>query len=212
MELGAGQVSLTTLPVFVLANLVSGVTSVLPDSDIRHPELCDYSRTVAQISRHKVTSAVASPAFIERLTEYCGRASCSVAGLEKLFIGGAPVFPGVLRRAQKTFPNAVITAAYGSTEAEPIAEIPLPSIGEDDFCCMNNGGGLLAGSPVPGIELRVIREQWGRPIGRVTAAEFAAMVLPVDEPGEIVVSGEHVLRGYLRGETCTQPAGIAPAT
>lgn len=200
MQLRPGQVALTMLPIFVLANLASGVTSVLPDADIRRPELCDYSRILAQISRHNITTAIASPVFIERLAEHCERVSCPVKALEKVFVGGAPVFPDVLCHVQRAFPNAVITAAYGSTEAEPMAEITLNSISEDDFCRMRNGCGLLVGSPVPGIQLRIIREQWGRPIGRVTATDFAGMVLPLDKPGEIVVSGEHVLRGYLRGE------------
>jgi olefin beta-lactone synthetase len=200
MELSPGGVDLTTLPIFALANLASGVTSVLPNADMRNPEFCDWRLVLAQIERHNVTSAVASPAFIGRLTEECERASRSLPLLEKVFIGGAPVFPNVLRRARKVFPNAAITAAYGSTEAEPMAAITLDSIGEEDFSRMRNGGGLLAGAAVPTVQLCVIREQWGRPIGRITAAEFAEMVVPVDQPGEIVASGEHVLSGYLRGE------------
>ena len=38
------------------------------------------------------------------------------------------------------------------------------------------------------------------PIGQITAAEFTRMIVPVDQPGEIVVSGEHVLAGYLNGQ------------
>jgi len=37
LELRAGTRDLTTLPIFVLANLASGVTSVLPDADLRFP-------------------------------------------------------------------------------------------------------------------------------------------------------------------------------
>jgi acyl-CoA synthetase (AMP-forming)/AMP-acid ligase II len=165
---------------------------------MRNPELCDWRVVLAQIERHNVTSVVASPAFIGRLTEECERASRSLPSLEKVFMGGAPVFPSVLRRARMVFPNAAITAAYGSTEAEPMAEITLDSIAEEDFSRMRSGGGLLAGAPVPSVQVRVIREKWGTPIGRITAAEFAGMVVPVDHPGEIVVSGEHVLSGYLR--------------
>jgi acyl-CoA synthetase (AMP-forming)/AMP-acid ligase II len=38
----------------------------------------------------------------------------------------------------------------------------------------------------------------------MTAAEFAREGLPAGEVGEIVVSGEHVLSGYLRGEGDTE--------
>src|SRR5262249_45615201 len=37
LGLRPGEVDLTTLPMFVLANLASGVTSVIPDADLRRP-------------------------------------------------------------------------------------------------------------------------------------------------------------------------------
>jgi len=195
-----GSLDLTTLPIFVLANLASGVTSVLPDADIRKPCSCDVRPVITQIERFQVSSTAASPAFVERLTEECLRASRPLASLRKVFIGGGPVFPHLLHNARKAFPNAAITAVYGSTEAEPMAEITLDSIGVEDFSRMKNGGGLLAGAPAVSVQLRVIKEQWGKPIGRITAAAFAEMNLPVNQPGEIVVSGAHVLGGYLQGQ------------
>jgi acyl-CoA synthetase (AMP-forming)/AMP-acid ligase II len=64
---------------------------------------------------------------------------------------------------------------------------------------MLGGSGLLAGPPVEAIRLRILRDQWGRPIGPYTEAEFATHCLPPEQPGEIVVSGPHVLSGYLHG-------------
>jgi acyl-CoA synthetase (AMP-forming)/AMP-acid ligase II len=55
-----------------------------------------------------------------------------------------------------------------------------------------SGRGLLAGQPVPQVELRVVRDEWGQP-------KQNAAALPGGEPGEIVVTGEHVLPGYLNG-------------
>ena len=194
-----GTADLTTLPVFVLANLASGVTSVLPDTDMRKPGVCDCRPIIAQIQSHRITSTAASPAFIERLANECIRASRSLPSLRRVFIGGGPVFPSLLRQASKVFPNAAITAVYGSTEAEPMAEITLDNIGEEDFSRMKNGAGLLAGTPAPSLQLRVIGDQWGTPIGRITEAEFAEMIVPANDVGEIVVSGEHVLDRYLHG-------------
>jgi acyl-CoA synthetase (AMP-forming)/AMP-acid ligase II len=194
-----GAVDLTTLPIFVLANLASGVTCLLPDADMRHPGSCDPRPVIDQIEKHQVSSTAASPAFIERLADECIRTSRSLPSLRQVFVGGGPVFPHVLRRAQQVFPNATISAVYGSTEAEPMAEVSVDCISDEDFSHMKNGGGLLAGEPVSSIELRIIRDQWGTPIGRITAAEFAEMTLAPNEPGEIVVSGEHVLGGYPHG-------------
>jgi acyl-CoA synthetase (AMP-forming)/AMP-acid ligase II len=52
---------------------------------------------------------------------------------------------------------------------------------------------------VPSIRLRILRDRWGEPIGPYAEAEFEASCLPPGEPGEIVVSGDHVLGGYLHG-------------
>ena len=84
-------------------------------------------------------------------------------------MGGAPVFPRLLRRTKLACPQAKIVAVYGSTEAEPMAEIALSDIPQADFDAMQQGKGLLTGRPVSSISLRIIREQWGVPILPLTA-------------------------------------------
>src|SRR5581483_10534637 len=154
LKLTAGTVDLTTLPIFVLANLASGVCSVLPQCDMRAPASCDPGLVIDQIERHKINSTAASPAFIERVADECIRTSHPLTSLRKVFLGGAPVFPVVLQRAQRAFPNAALTTIYGSTEAEPMAGIRLDSISEDDFAAMRNGRGLLVGRASSFLELR----------------------------------------------------------
>lgn len=200
LRLIPGTAYLTTLPIFVLSNLASGVCSVLPDVDVRQPGLCDPAPLTKQIERHQVKSIGASPALLERLADECIRTCRALLSVEKVFLGGAPVFPGVLLRARKAFPNAALTTIYGSTEAEPMAELPFDSIGEDDFDGMRNGRGLLAGTPSPSLQLRVIKDHWGKPIDRLDDSRFAELIVPPGSPGEIVVSGGHVLGRYLHGE------------
>jgi acyl-CoA synthetase (AMP-forming)/AMP-acid ligase II len=69
----------------------------------------------------------------------------------------------------------------------------------EDRQAMLSGAGLLAGPPVPGLALRIVVDRWGTPRGPYTTEQFAAECLPAGTPGEIVVSGEHVLSGYLHG-------------
>jgi olefin beta-lactone synthetase len=197
--LSSGLVDLTTLPVFVLANLASGVTSVLPNADLRRPGAIDAAPVLAQIERHAIQTIGASPALIARLAAECARTGRRLPGVQHVFMGGAPVFPRDLRQARETFPNAEITAVYGSTEAEPMAEIALSSIAPADFLAMERGDGLLAGPPVSSVALRILRDQWGQPISPLSDAEFCTLCLPPGEVGEIVVSGAHVLPGYLHG-------------
>ena len=195
----AGAMDLTTLPVFVLANLASGITSVIPDADMRHPGLVAPGPVLRQLRQFPVTTTAASPAFISRLVVECRRRNLRIAGMQQVFMGGAPVFPEDLREAQVAFPEAEIVAIYGSTEAEPMAEVSLDSITGEDFEATAHGRGLLAGMPVDSISLRILPDRWGAPGAPLTGDQFQALCLAPEEIGEIVVSGEHVLPGYLHG-------------
>lgn len=191
---------LTTLPIFVLANLASGVTSILPDADLRSPGKIAPRPVLEQIRRHKIQTTAASPAFISRLLDECQSSGTAIPSLSSVYMGGAPVFPGLLRKTKQVCSQATVMAVYGSTEAEPMAEISLPDISKQDFEGMEQGKGLLTGRPVASISLLVIRESWGVPIPSLDATAFERLRMADGEPGEIVVSGGHVLPGYLNGE------------
>lgn len=204
LALQPGTRDLTTLPIFVLANLASGVTSVLPDADLRSPGKIAPRPVLAQIQRHRIETTAASPAFLSRLLDECERSGIAMPTLSSIYLGGAPVFPGLLRKAKQFCAKAKITAVYGSTEAEPMAEVALSDISNEDFDGMEQGKGLLTGRPVSSISLRVIREQWGVPISPLDVRRFERLMMASGEPGEIVVSGGHVLPGYLKGEGDTE--------
>ncbi len=195
----AGSMDLTTLPVFVLANLASGIASVIPHADMRRPGHIAPRPVLGQLQRLPIATMAASPAFVSRIAAECIRSGRRISRLERVFMGGAPVFPEDLRQARDAFPRADITAVYGSTEAEPMAEIALSAISSSDFCSMAQGRGLLAGNPVPSVSLRILRDQWGVSLGSMNPAQFRSLHLGPEAIGEIVVSGEHVLKGYLDG-------------
>jgi acyl-CoA synthetase (AMP-forming)/AMP-acid ligase II len=175
------------------------VTSVIPDANLRRPGNVDPGPVVAQVRAHGVVSSTASPAFFERLARHCAARGETLPGLRKLFTGGAPVFPRLLDQARAMAPAADVVAVYGSTEAEPIAHVSRHELTDDDRRAMLAGRGLLAGRPVPEVSLRILPDRWGTPLGPFTADKFAGLCLPPDRPGEIVVSGGHVLPGYLHG-------------
>ena len=202
--LPAGSVELATLPVFALANLAAGLTSLIPDADLRAPGRVDPGPILAQIDDHRPARVAASPAFLERLADRCLRDSRQMPAFRQIFTGGAPVLPRLLDKLRAVAPNAEITAVYGSTEAEPIAEIALHAIFSEDRDAMQSGRGLLAGGPVSAIDLRILTNRWGDPVGPYTSDQFQADCVKCTEPGEIVVSGGHVLPGYLNGEGDTE--------
>lgn len=199
LHLTPGEVDLSTLPVFVLANLASGVTSVLPDADLRAPGSIAAAPVIAQMRRHAVTRTAASPGLLARLVDEAERTAHSLP-LRTIHVGGAPVFPPFLDRLAHAAPHAEVVSVYGSTEAEPIAEIDRRAITDADRQRMRDGGGLVAGAPVPEIALRILAEPWDpAPLGELPAGAFESRCAAAGQPGEIVVHGGHVLPGYLGG-------------
>jgi acyl-CoA synthetase (AMP-forming)/AMP-acid ligase II len=200
LQLAAGQIDLATMPIVTLANLASGVTCVIPPVDLRHPGAIEPAPLVAQLQAERIESAVASPALLERLAAFCLSRQITLSSLQKIFTGGAPVFPRLLAHLQQVAPEAEVVAVYGSTEAEPMAKIAYHQFQGEDLQAMHGGQGLLAGWPVEGIQLRVIQDQWETPLGPYSQVQFAGLACPAREAGEIVVTGDYVLKGYLHGQ------------
>jgi len=200
LKLVPGEIHLTTLPVFVLANLASGATSLLPDADLRRPDAIRPARLAAQIRAHTPARLSASPALLERLADHCELRGVAFPSLRTLLTGGGPVFPRLSPKLRRVAPRAEIVAVYGSTEAEPIALCAQHALDASDQAAMGRGAGLPAGAPVPSIRLRILPDRWGAPIGPYTDAEWEGTCLSSGEPGEIVVGGDHVLGGYLYGQ------------
>jgi acyl-CoA synthetase (AMP-forming)/AMP-acid ligase II len=195
LDFETSEVDLITLPVFVLANLASGLTSVLADTDLRRPGQADAAAIRDQCQRHQATRCAASPAFFEALL----RSPDSFPRLRKVFTGGAPVFPDLLARLTAALPDAEVIAVFGSTEAEPMTHLAASEYTPERLAATRSGAGLCAGTPVPEIELRILRNHWGQPLSTLAPDAFDALLLPPGEPGEVVVSGDHVLSGYLGG-------------
>jgi acyl-CoA synthetase (AMP-forming)/AMP-acid ligase II len=199
IHLAEGKLDMATLPIFVLANLASGMTSLIPDADLRHPGSIDPDPVLRQIRQFRPSSIAASPAFLEQLCEKSRTANQAIEGFHHVFTGGAPVFPGHLDRCGATFSGSAVVAVYGSTEAEPIAHVDRDLMTGEDMEQMRRGKGLLTGAPIAESTVRIMPNQWGKPLGPFDERAFDSLRLPTGEPGEIVVTGRHVLKGYLNG-------------
>ena len=199
LALEAGGTDLTTLPIVLLANLASGVTSVIPDADLRAPGAIRPEPVLEQIRDLRPNSAVATPALLERLIECAARRGDRLDSLRRIYTGGAPVFPRLLDKVASVAPGAMVVAVYGSTEAEPIAVIDRREIAAEDRVAMQQGAGLLAGHPASSIHVRILPDRWGTPVTVPTHEDLSRQALGPTSIGEIVVSGDHVLGGYLDG-------------
>ncbi len=207
IDLEPREVDLATLPIFVLANMASGVTSIIPQCDLRRPGFIEPGPVLQQLEHHGITRTVGSPALYDRLLEGAREAAgkesekgrVRLGMLEKLYTGGAPVFPRLLHELRAAMPQGRVIVVYGSTEAEPISHLDWDDASASDLAAMYAGKGLLVGRPVHQIDLRIADNRWGEPLPATSAQEFADLILPPEHPGEIIVCGPHVLTGYLNG-------------
>ena len=202
-----GDVDLATLPVFVLANLACGATTLLPDFNPARPADFDPARVRAEAAALGVTTTAGSPAFYERLTEGLPPGAPAIPTLRRLHVGGAAVWPDFAARLRAAFPGADVRALYGSTEAEPIA-----CIGADELAaCADLSGGIPAGAPSPHLRVAVIPIGTPPPDRELSAAEWEALALPEGEPGELCVAGPHVLKTYFRNDAALRENKIRVA-
>jgi acyl-CoA synthetase (AMP-forming)/AMP-acid ligase II len=192
------QRDLSTLPMFVLANLASGVTSIIA-SGCGRPSRVRPAELARQLAEARPTRVAASPAFVAKMLDGERHSAGLLGGLTRIDIGGAPVFPHLLRAVSAAVPHAIVGTVYGSTEAEPIARLRWADATYADCEAMTGGAGLLAGHPVSDVRVRIVQDRWGTPVTIDSEADLDRVSLPPGCTGEIVVSGPHVAERYLDG-------------
>ena len=202
LAMDAESVVATTLPIFILSFLASGVTTLLPDVDLRRPGQVNVAPLLTQMQRAGVNTLAASPVFLDQVARGCLVRKTQLPEIRQVYTGGAPVFVDLLDEVAAVMPHAKVHAVYGATEAEPIATLDHSTIRELDRQHMASGAGLLVGDPVPSLAVRVISDGWGQAQGPFTAQRWAALALQ-GEIGEIVVAGPHVLTTVGPGEDAT---------
>lgn len=190
------DVDMPALPIVLFVNLGVGCTSVIADFKMTKPDLLDAGVIAKQIIKHKVNRITASPFFIKKLSEYGINNPHVFQGIQKIFTGGAPVFPAEAALYLKAFPRAQSMIVYGSTEAEPISSITAQTLTNSPAGLPN---GLPVGQPYHKTDLKIIAVS-EKAIPTITAEELEKIVLENGEIGEIIVSGPHVLKQYFKND------------
>jgi len=189
------DIEISSVPIFTLSNINVGITTVITDGNFSNLGKSNPQKIVNQILTEKVNRVMAAPGLLNVITDYCIKNNIELKQVKKIFSGGGAIFIDFINKLKKVFPNAQIVTLYGSTEAEPIAELNVNDITENDLEKIKNGYGILAGNIV-GVENCKTIKTWIKEIGDLTQEQFIDLQ---QELGEIVVSGRNVLKGYVNG-------------
>ena len=145
----------------------------------------DVDRLIDLVERERVSALPGPPTlFTSLLDRRDGTADLS--SLRIGFVGASTVPPELLRRVRSELSFDALTTGYGLTESTAMVSVTRPD-DEPERVAFWNGG-----YPLPGIEVAIVDDD-----GRH---------LPPDEPGEILVRGFSVMRGYYEDAAATADA------
>ncbi len=186
-----GEVDLPMLPVFALFNPALGMCTVVPEMNPSRPATVDPEKIVRAIQQNSVTNSFGSPALWTKIVRYCEAHAVTLPSVRRILMAGAPVPPALMQQMEGIVPNGEIHTPYGATEALPVSSIASTEVLSETAVRTALGDGTCVGSPLPGVDVRIIEPVDG-PI-----ATFAEIVeLPVGAIGEIIVRGLSVTRRY----------------
>lgn len=204
-DVNESATELTSLPVFVLANLASRVTTILPDANLADLKHMEVDRILDQLTRFHPQRILGSPAFIERIVSECLVRKISLPFVKTIITGGGPVYPQLLQNTKEVCGNSDLITVYGSSEAEPVSKINFTDLTQADMNAIASGAGLPVGLPVSQIKIKIEplvaqHDQLNNTDRLSTLRHICELKnLPITAVGEIIVTGEHVVKGYDRG-------------
>ena len=136
------------------------------------------------VQRERVTHTVVVPTMLNLLTKFEDLKKYDLTSLERLGYGGSPIAPDLIHRTREIFPNLELVQVYGLSETGFLAGLQNQEHTENRL--------TSCGRACPGIELRVVDDS-----GKEVEA---------GKPGELVVRGANVMRGYWNNPNETEAA------
>ncbi|MFJ9419921.1 FadD3 family acyl-CoA ligase [Streptomyces sp. NPDC101227] len=162
----------------ILACLLRGVT-MLPEP------VYDTDRILRRMAAESVSVLMGPPTVFHGLIHHPERDRHRLTALRLAGTGAATVPTELVQEIREVLGAPAVFTAYGLTESAGVVTV----------CPTDADAWTIAhtvGLPLPGTELRIV-DPAGEP-------------LPTGEPGEVVVRGYHVMRGYLDDPEATAQA------
>lgn len=189
------HVNFPAFPVAALAGLCCGVTTVLPPMSFARPDAVDPAAVIAEMCKWDVHNLSGPPIYMQRLAEHVIANQLDFAP-RQLGVGGAPVSQRLCQLLERAFPRTACIIVYGSTEAEPMANITAAEV------LAASERAYPAGRPAPVANLAVVElpdachllDERGVEPYRVARGAI----------GEVIVSGAHVNKRYVDNDAATR--------
>lgn len=188
------DVDFAVMPIFTVTNFIFGIKTVLPPFSLRETE-CAPS-IFENVQKEQVTRMILSPFLAEAMIRYGKQNKIRLSSVRKVFVGGGPTYKHIIKGVMELFPMAECYLLYGCSEAEPIALYNMKRLTEEQWKSIESGEGLVAGEIC--LPCTIIKNEPDRQYGEVDEKTWESLKL-TNEVGEIVVSGKHVLSGYIDG-------------
>ena len=182
LELGAHDVVFGGLPLFhSFGQTVTLNTAVAAGATLVLLPRFDPVQALGLLAEHRVTVFAGVPTMYSALLGTPDADRCDVSALRVCVSGGAAMPVEVLKQFEDLFGTTVLEG-YGLSETSPVASFNQPGQ-------IRKPGSI--GTPVRGVEMRVI-DQGG--------------ALPHGEVGEIAIRGHNVMKGYWNRPEATAEA------
>jgi acyl-CoA synthetase (AMP-forming)/AMP-acid ligase II len=184
-DLREGDRYLIANPFFHIFGYKAGcLASLLRGATIIPVAVFDAGVVLELVERERVSVLPGPPTIYHSLLDHPDRTSRDISSLRVAVTGAADIPVQLIRRVRAELPFERILTGYGLTEAGTVTG----SKPDDDFEHI----ATTVGVPWPGFEVRTVTE--------------AGADTPAGEPGEVVVRGETVMRGYLDDPDATAAA------
>jgi long-chain acyl-CoA synthetase len=183
-QIGPGDAILHAAPMshgsglYVLPHAAQGACQVVPASGGFDPaEVLDL------LERHRGVTLFGAPTMVKRLAEHPRAGRTGHPGLKTIVYGGGPMYQADLERAQATFGHR-LAQIYGQGES-PMCITALSRARHAELAEARDRARLASvGTAQLVVEVRV--------------ADADDRPLPAGAPGEVLVRGDSVMRGYWR--------------
>jgi long-chain acyl-CoA synthetase len=187
------QTIIIPIPIFHLAAMIVFLISSYAGYTMYLHRGFKADKIVQSIDKYKINHLVCVPTNIITLLEYLESKESEkydLSSLTHLTYGAAPISPSVLSKALEMLPNTSFRQAYGQTEYSPV----ITQLTSEDHEYAKKNPEILksGGRPLVGTEVAIVSKN--------------SNFLPKGEIGEVIASGNSIMKGYWKKDVLTQEA------